>query len=104
MSDLNLINNILMLKVDADNDANLQPPNDTIRDYLKALLTQLWLEKEEFSGKRPFGNSSWEYDLYKALIKANYIAGTIDDDGYLDPDCDDAAGDALITQAIEALL
>lgn len=47
------------------------PSNDadaeTVRDYLKALLTHLWEEGEGFSGKRPFGNSGWEYDLYGAL-------------------------------------
>ena len=47
----------------ADNDANA----DTVRDYLVALLLEVWSEGEGFSGKRPFGNSGWEYDLYEAV-------------------------------------
>ena len=39
----------------------------TVREYLKMLLERLWEEGEGFSGKRPFGNSGWEYDLYAAL-------------------------------------
>ena len=54
-------------------------PNDaeatTIREYLKALLEAVWSEGEGFSGKRPFGNSSWEYDLYRALVKGGSING-----------------------------
>ncbi len=40
----------------------------TIRDYLKALVTRIWEEGEGFSGKRPFGNSGWEYELYGTLV------------------------------------
>lgn len=40
---------------------------DTVKDYLKALLGSLWDEGEGFSGKRPFGNSGWEYELIEAL-------------------------------------
>jgi hypothetical protein len=50
----------------------------TIKGYLKALLTQLWAEGEGFSGKRPFGNSGWEYDLYKALLAAGLVEGRVD--------------------------
>jgi hypothetical protein len=55
----------------------------SIREYLCALLTQLWSEGEGFSGKRPFGNSGWEYDLYHALIKADAVEGELDGDGYI---------------------
>jgi len=40
----------------------------------------LWEDKEGFSGKRPFGDSGWEYDLYKPLIINNVIEGRLDDD------------------------
>jgi len=40
---------------------------DTVREYLKALLTALWDEGESFSGKRPLGNSGWEFDLLEAI-------------------------------------
>jgi hypothetical protein len=40
-----------------------------IKEYLQALLTTLWKDKEGFTGKRPFGNSSWHLDMAKALIQ-----------------------------------
>jgi hypothetical protein len=56
---------------------NLRMPDDcdaganiTVRDYLFELLIAVWDEGESFSGKRPFGNSGWEYDLYAPLIQA----------------------------------
>jgi len=86
------------------------PDNDsgasTVRGYLIALLTELWQEGEGFSGKRPFGNSSWEYDLYAALGKAGAISGlTFDEDGYLNqfPDDSKREADALILAAISSL-
>jgi hypothetical protein len=81
-------------------------PNDsgasTVRGYLVALLRELWREGEGFSGKRPFGNSSWEYDLYPPLIKAGLIRGKLDEDGYIE-DVDDKRGDELIAAAIASL-
>jgi hypothetical protein len=55
----------------------------TIRDFFYELLKKLWIEREGFSGKRPFGNSSWDEDLIKCLIQNNLIVGEIDEDGYL---------------------
>lgn len=55
----------------------------TIRQYLKQLLLTLWAEQEGFSGKRPFGNSGWDFDLYAPLIKAGAIKGVLDSDGYV---------------------
>jgi hypothetical protein len=55
----------------------------TVREYLVTLLETLWIEKDEFTGKRPFGNSGWEYDLYGALVAAGIVPGTFDEDGYL---------------------
>lgn len=48
---------------------------DTVKGYLKALLFTLWDEDEGFSGKRPFGNSGWEYELTEPLIE-NKLAKT----------------------------
>ncbi|MBF6277015.1 hypothetical protein [Nocardia nova] len=75
---------------------------DTIRGYLIALLATLWREEEGFSGKRPFGNSGWRFDLYAALGHAGHIRASFDDDGYLE-DVDAIVGDRLIATAIEAL-
>lgn len=52
----------------------------TVRGYLVALLATLWDAGEGFSGKRPFGDSSWEYDLYIPLAKAGLIRMELDDD------------------------
>ena len=52
----------------------------TVKKYLKLLLITMWEKGEEFSGKRPFGNSGWEFDLYDPLIRAGFIPGTIDTD------------------------
>lgn len=82
------------------------PPNDadapTVRGYLKALLRELWREGEGFSGKRPFGNSGWEYELYNALVKGGVVMGKLDGDGYIQ-EVDADAANALIFDAIEAL-
>lgn len=88
---------ILAVPMD-DNDADAA----TIRDYLTALLRRVWRQGEDFSGKRPFGNSGWHWDLYKPLVSAGLISGTFDEDGYLD-DCAGEDGDALIRLAIDAL-
>lgn len=53
---------VLALKM-PENDADAT----TVREYFKALLTALWDEGESFSGKRPLGNSGWEFDLLEAI-------------------------------------
>lgn len=89
--------NILDIKMQK-NDANAE----TIKDYLKALLTELWKEGEGFSGKRPFGNSGWEFEIYTALIVAGVVKGKLDDDGYLDS-VDEKSANKLIFEAIDSL-
>lgn len=64
-----------------DNDASAK----TIRDYLHALLKTIWSEGECFSGKRPFGNSGWEYELYTTLVANKVVNGEIEiHDGWHD--------------------
>lgn len=74
----------------------------TVKDYLKALLTALWNEGEGFSGKRPFGNSGWEYELYIALVKAKAVKGSLTEDGYIET-VDENEANKLIFKAIEGL-
>lgn len=82
-----------------DNDAGAS----SIGGYLTALLAALWEEGECFGGKRPFGNSGWESDLFLPLVKTGYISGRIDEEyGYAE-DEDEDAGRALIASAIQAL-
>ncbi len=57
----------------------------TVLDYLRELLELLWQEQDGFSGKRPFGNSGWEWDLYVPLAKAGFIdLGPVSEDGCFD--------------------
>jgi hypothetical protein len=55
------------------NDANAV----NVRGYLKSLLSELWKEEESFSGKRPFGNSGWQHDVWAALIKGGALPGKL---------------------------
>ena len=84
-----------------DNDADAA----TVRDYFKAQLKTLWSEGESFSGKRPFGNSGWEYDLDDALVRAGKVNGTAsseDERAQID-DADRDTANAMIFAAIDAL-
>ena len=76
--------------------------NLTVRDYLRTLLETLWLEGEGFNGKRPFGNSGWEYDLYAPLIKAGFIAGDLDSYGYVNSITDHKEAEAYVFDLIVA--
>lgn len=74
----------------------------TVREYLRRLLSTLWAEGEGFSGKRPFGNSCWEYSLYEAVVRAGKVEGTFDEDGCLD-DFDRDAANKLIFELIDTM-
>jgi len=74
----------------------------TLREYFKKLLITLWEEGEDFSGKRPFGNSGWQYDVYKSLILAGNIYGEIDEDGYIS-ELDDVQAQQFIIKIIKEL-
>lgn len=84
-----------------DNDGDAE----TIRDYLCNLLITLWRDGEGFSGKRPFGNSGWEYELYAPLIKAGMVRGTVDEFGSVDEigSGEVKTADQLIFMAIERM-
>lgn len=74
----------------------------TARAYLLRLLADVWREQEGFDGKRPFGNSSWDYDLKVPMVKAGLIRGKLDEDGYVE-ELDDEAADKIVLAAIAAL-
>ena len=57
---------------------------NNVRQYFHILLRNLWAEAGEFSGKRPFGNGSWQYDIYAVLIRNGFIEGKLDEDGYVE--------------------
>jgi hypothetical protein len=87
------------LDVRFDSDAG---DNLSIRDYLHNLLWDLWSKGEGFSSKRPFGNSGWEADLYTPLVAHGFVAGSVDEDGYIE-DIDREAADDLVFQMIDAV-
>ena len=73
----------------------------SLREYLHELLSCLWNEGEGFSGKRPFGNSGWDNDVYAFLVKAGSIKGDLDEDGHLNS-CDRGEGNAVMAGLITA--
>jgi hypothetical protein len=89
---------VLAIPMKEGNDADA----GTIKEYLIKLLHELWSEGEGFSGKRPFGNSGWEYELYLPLVSAGAVKGKLDSEGYLEHVDTDAAN-AMIFDAIGAL-
>lgn len=74
----------------------------TLREYFKKLLIALWEEEESFNGKRPFGNSGWQYDVYTALIKHGLIPGKIDFFGYIS-EIDEVEAQQFIIKLIKEL-
>lgn len=77
----------------------------TIREYLKALLVMVWEKDESFSGKRPFGNSGWKYDIYRTLATHKLIEAEIDEDGDIVDikRSEYSKADQLISEAIASL-
>jgi len=47
----------------------------TIREYFYCLMKTFWEEQENFSGKRPLGNSDWTIDLVECLIENKLVKG-----------------------------
>ncbi len=95
---------------DADLDAILATPlpgndsgADTLAGYLGALLRDVWVQGEGFSGKRPFGNSGWQYEVYFPLVKAGWVDGFVDEYNDLDQ-VDTQVADAVIVRAIDRLI
>lgn len=76
-----------------ENDADAA----TIGQYIMILGEMLFEERDDFSGKRPFGNSGWIYGVYEALVAGNALEGRLDEDGYLE-DVDNDAADAIIAR------
>jgi hypothetical protein len=73
----------------------------SIKEYLKKLLKTLWKEGEGFSGKRPFGNSGWQFDIVYVLIMKNLIKGQIDGNNVVEVDWKEV--DSLMEKIINTL-
>ena len=74
----------------------------TIKDYFKELLKALWQEVDDFSGKRPLGNSYWQYDVYAALVVAGAVDGTLKENGGVD-EIDEITADKIVLTLIDSL-
>jgi hypothetical protein len=92
--------NVLDVKMNPeDNSAGAE----SLREYLQALLRTMWREGEEFSGKRPFGDSGWQDEVYRVLVAEGLVDGLVDEfDGDL-LRVDTRAADALVDEAIGRL-
>lgn len=92
--------------INLDDVLNLEVSCDdrplTIRSYLINLLSELWAQRESFSGKRPFGDSDWEFEIYTGLIKAGFVDGELDDYGYVES-LDQDEADMLIQSCIASM-
>jgi hypothetical protein len=67
-------------------------------DSDKATLGGFLVGMIDLDGKRPYGNSGWQYDLFAALIRAGKLEGALDGDGYVET-CDYDRGYELIAEA-----
>lgn len=74
----------------------------SIRHYLVELAKQCWIEEEFFGGKRPFGNSGWQWDVYFALAEGGFVTGKKDDEGNW-TDVDREKAEAIILACFEKL-
>lgn len=70
----------------------------TLKQYFILLAQTVWDEAEGFSGKRPWGNSSWQYEVYAAMIR-NGFKGKLDEDGSVE-EIDTRAADETIFAAM----
>jgi len=70
----------------------------TVGHYLAKLVMKVWCEGECFNGKRPFGNSGWQWDLHEALIDDGLVEGGDEDDGSrrAESECDELIHQALL--------
>jgi hypothetical protein len=72
----------------------------TIGQYLGKLLLAVWEEGECFDGKRPFGNSGWQYEVYRGLVEKGIVNGSFDEDGDFEH-VDDKAADKVISDLMK---
>lgn len=76
----------------------------SIGEYFLLLGKTVWNEGEGFSGKRPWGNSGWEAEVYGALAEAGFVNGKKDEDGYWETFDTEAADKLIEKEVFPALL
>ena len=75
----------------------------TIRQFFVAVADRVWNYGEEFSGKHPFGNANWHWDLYRVLVQAGVVEGFRDGLGGELLPSDIFVADRIVRDAIRAL-
>lgn len=75
----------------------------TMKHYFHMLLLKLWVDEDSFSGKRPWGNSGWTFDVFIVLINNGLIPGIIDEDGCVKEVDEDEAKAFVITEIINPI-
>ena len=75
----------------------------TVREFLVRTLATMVRQGESFSGKRPFGNSDWDWQLYQPLVQAGMIEGKVDDYGVM-CEVDEEKAAEIIASALEESL
>lgn len=65
----------------------------TIKELLIAILGRFWKDPEGFRGKRPFGDSGWQSEVFLALVQNGLLSSMNEHD----------RGRKLVALAIEAL-
>ncbi len=90
---------VLQIKMQK-NDANAK----TIGEYVAKLAINVIVETEEFSGKRPFGNSGWYRELAEPLVRAGVVKGEVDEEGSGAYGYDYKEIDAVLAEAINLAL
>jgi len=51
----------------------------SMRTYFRALLMALWKDGENFSAKKPLGNSDWQSGVYESMVKKGFIEGELNE-------------------------
>ena len=51
----------------------------TIKQWLQELLCRVWVEQDDFSGKKAFGDSNWSWDIYETLYTNRIIDGSMNE-------------------------
>lgn len=51
----------------------------TVGEFMGLLAAAVWKWGESFSGKRPFGNSDWQYYVFASVVEAGLMEAEKDE-------------------------
>lgn len=82
-SDVDYSMSLLVLDCPMDPKAN-DAGASSIREYMALIACEVWRWQDGFSGKRPFGNSGWCWEVYQAVIDRGLVEGVASEDDLTD--------------------